>query len=90
MKYIDNNYQNLKLETLAKKFGYSNNYFSNILKKSTGKNFQELLLEKRLLIACDLLTTTTLSINMTAEEAGFNSPSYFFRQFKKTLYLYSK
>lgn len=83
LKYFDNNYQNLKLETLAKEFGYNSNYLSNMLKKSTGKNFQELLLEKRLLIACDLLSTTTLSIELISEESGFNSPSYFFRQFKK-------
>ncbi|SEF19084.1 AraC-type DNA-binding protein [Streptococcus gallolyticus] len=83
LNYIDNNYRVLKLETVAKEFGYNSNYLSNMLKKTTGKNFQELLLEKRLLIACDLLTTTKLPIDVLSEEAGFNSSSYFFRQFKK-------
>ena len=83
VKYIDDNFQNLKLGTLAKNFGYNSNYLSNMLKKITGKNFQDLLLEKRLLIACDLLTTTNKSIDFISEKSGFNSSSYFFRQFKK-------
>ncbi|WP_297665906.1 AraC family transcriptional regulator [uncultured Streptococcus sp.] len=81
--YIDQNYANLALSTLAKEFGYNPNYLSNMLKKYIGKNFQQILLEKRLLIACDLLTNTNLSMEDVASESGFKSSSYFFRQFKK-------
>ncbi|MGT2801799.1 AraC family transcriptional regulator [Streptococcus henryi] len=83
LNYIDQHYQDLKLEKLAKEFGYNSNYLSNKLKRSTGKNFQEILLEKRLLIACDLLSNTNLSLEEVSFESGFNSSSYFFRQFKK-------
>ncbi|WP_161980301.1 AraC family transcriptional regulator [Streptococcus sp. S784/96/1] len=83
LDYIDSHYQGLKISDLAQHFGYNSNYMSNMLKKHTGKNFQEILLEKRLLIACDLLSNTELSIDNIALESGFNTTSYFFRQFKK-------
>lgn len=83
LDYIDSNYRNLKISDLARHFGYNSNYMSNMLKKHTGRNFQEILLEKRLLIACDLLENTDLSIDSIAFESGFNTTSYFFRQFKK-------
>ncbi|MBK0347109.1 helix-turn-helix domain-containing protein [Aerococcaceae bacterium zg-ZJ1578] len=83
LTFIDENHQNLKLQDLSKVFGYNSNYLSNMLKKYIGKSFQEILLEKRLLIASDLLRNTNFSIDTIASEAGFNNTSYFFRQFKK-------
>lgn len=83
LAFIDNNFRNLKLETLARHFGYNPTYLSNTLKKSTGKNFQEILLERRLMQAADLLKSTDFTMDTIAFESGFSSTSYFFRQFKK-------
>ncbi|MGT2784892.1 helix-turn-helix domain-containing protein [Streptococcus merionis] len=83
LDYIDSHYQQLKLAELANVFGYNSNYLSNMLKKYTGKNFQEILLEKRLLLASDLLIHSDHTIDHIAEESGFNSVNYFFKQFKK-------
>lgn len=84
LDYIDEHYQTMKLSDLSTAFNYNSNYISNSLKKITGKNFQEILLEKKLLIARDLLRNSDLAIERIAEVAGFNSTSYFYRQFKKT------
>lgn len=83
LDYIDQHYQNLKLKDLKNHFNYSENYISNTLKKATGKNFQEVLLEKKLMVASDLLKESKLSIEKITEISGFNSTSYFHRQFKK-------
>lgn len=83
LDFIDQNYRNLKLEDIQQHFNYNSNYISNTLKKATGKNFQEILLEKKLMIAMDLIKQTNTSIADISEEAGFNSTSYFYRQFKK-------
>lgn len=83
LAFIDSNFRELKLETLASHFGYNPNYLSNTIKKSTGKNFQEILLERRLLQAADLLKSTDFTMDTVAFESGFPSTSYFFRQFKK-------
>lgn len=83
LAYIDFHFKELKLETVAKHFNYNPNYLSNMLKKSIGKSFQEILLERRLLQATELLTSTDLTLESIALESGFPSTSYFFRQFKK-------
>ncbi|MFR0600513.1 AraC family transcriptional regulator [Lactobacillus equicursoris] len=83
LNYIDDHYLGLTLSDLARNFGYNKNYLGNALKKATGRTFQAILLEKRLSIACSLLMNTDYSIELVAEKAGFNSASYFFRQFKK-------
>lgn len=83
LDYIEQHYQALRLDEVAQHFGYNSNYLSNLLKKKTGKTFKDILLEKRLLIASDLLKNTSLPMEDVALSAGFNSASYFFRQFKK-------
>lgn len=83
LDYIDDHYLGLTLSDLARHFGYNKNYLGNALKKTTGRTFQAILLEKRLSIASSLLLNTDYSIELIAEKAGFNSASYFFRQFKK-------
>lgn len=83
LNYIDEHYQDLRLHDLKKAFNYNSNYISNSLKKATGKNFQEILLEKKMLVALDLLKHSSLPIDQIAETIGFNSISYFYRQFKK-------
>lgn len=83
LTFIDSNFRDLKLDTLARHFGYNPTYLSNIIKNSTGRNFQEILLERRLLHAADLLKCTDFTMDTVAIESGFHSTSYFFRQFKK-------
>ena len=83
LAFIDNNFRDLKLETLAKQFGYNPTYLSNTIKKRTGRNFQEILLERRLIQATELLKSTDFTMDIIAIESGFPSTSYFFRQFKK-------
>lgn len=83
LTYIEKNYTNLTLENLAAAFDYNSNYLGNKIKQQTGKTFVELLTEKRLTVALELITETNLSIAAIAEEIGYENPSYFHKIFKK-------
>jgi len=90
LEYIDEHYQSVSLNELSQVFNFNANYISNALKKGTGKNFQETLLQKRLLVAKDLLLHSTYSIEEIAATAGFHSTSYFYRQFKRAFQMTPK
>lgn len=83
LNYIDNNYQQLELTTLAKHFGYNSNYIGNKIKKETGQTFQELIDQKKFRLATNLLTETNYSIENIAERIGYHSTISFFRLFKR-------
>ncbi|HFR3675543.1 AraC family transcriptional regulator [Streptococcus suis] len=83
LSYIDQHFKDIDIAEVADKFSYNPNYLSNKLKQVTGKSFQKIVLEKRLLYSKELLRNTDYSIETISLESGFNSPSYFFRQFKK-------
>lgn len=83
LSYIDQHFKSIDVSEVAEKFSYNPNYLSNKLKQVTGKSFQKIVLEKRLLHSKELLKNTDYSIEAISLESGFNSPSYFFRQFKK-------
>ncbi|SJZ44653.1 AraC-type DNA-binding protein [Pilibacter termitis] len=93
-KFIEENYQDLTLETLAKLVGYNKNYLSNFLKVKTGKTFTELINQEKLRHAVFLLETTSLSVQHICDATGFSSRNYFYRvfceQFQMTPMIYRK
>ena len=60
-----------------------NKQTSRIIYKYFGKSLAELVTEKRLSVASNLLLTTNLPISEVANEANFNSENYFYIQFRK-------
>ena len=61
---------------------FSPNYFCNIFKEYTGKSVSAYLTDLRIQHAKQLLTATNKSINLIAEEVGYESSSYFIKVFK--------
>lgn len=83
LSYIGMNYQNnIMLEHVAKELDLSPFYLSRMLKKCTGKNFTDLLSEKRVEEAKKLLHSGK-SMKEITYEVGFNSQNYFAKIFKK-------
>ncbi|MBI9095215.1 MAG: response regulator [Sphaerochaeta sp.] len=81
--YIEENYaEQISLETMAQDIGYSTSYVSKCLNRITGKNFNRLLLERRLLIATELLTQDAVTVSEVAYTVGFSDPNYFYKCFK--------
>lgn len=79
--YIDEHYQQISLHEMADYFNYSDNYLSTWLKRSTGLSFQELVQQKRMDVAEELLKKTQLSVSQIAEQIGYARTAYFYRLF---------
>ena len=85
-EYIANNYgEELKLPSLAKKFGYSENYFSALFNKVAGMNLNEYI--NRVRIRKVLESRERLEAKYTLKEivlrCGFNSMETYYRVLKK-------
>ena len=71
------------LATIGKELGMSQGALTQILKRQTGKNYSELLLEQRMKRAKELLVYTNKTITEIAEETGYTDLFYFSKTFKK-------
>lgn len=67
----------------ADEIGISREYFHRLYLAAFGVTFLHDTIESRLMYASELLETTNLSISVIAEKCGYDSDSYFMRQFKK-------
>jgi AraC-like DNA-binding protein len=84
MKFIAANFAvKISLADAARKVAVSPNYLANLLKRETGKTFVELVTEKRMDRACELLAFTHLRVSQIADAAGFVDFDYFSRRFKQ-------
>lgn len=70
-------------EELAKRVYMSPDYLSKLFKKETGMSLSDYIINKRILLAQQLLSTTELNVVEIAQKAGFSYSSYFVRIFKK-------
>ncbi|MBQ1316969.1 MAG: helix-turn-helix domain-containing protein [Lachnospiraceae bacterium] len=61
------------------------NYLSGRFKQETGVSISEYLLNRRVRLACQLLGTTELSVQVIAAKTGMGDASYFSKQFKKVM-----
>lgn len=84
LNYIFDNLQHdISLSTIASKVHMSNSSFCKYFKKRTKKTFTEYVNKLRVANASKLLSESDLTISQVCFESGFNSVSYFNRQFKK-------
>lgn len=85
LKYADENLaDDLSLDSLSKKFGYTREHLSRILNKHLSENWTAYLNRARARRAHDLLRETPeKSVLQIAYECGFDSPNTFYRAYKK-------
>lgn len=81
--YFQKNFYNITLKSAADHFGFSETYFSKLIKKNVGRNFVQLIRDIRLEHACRALLETNLSIQKICEIIGYDSPAHFSRAFKQ-------
>lgn len=73
----------ISLSVLSEQFQISESYVSNLIKKNTGKSFSEHLTNYRIQKARELLSGTSESIHVIAEEVGYSDYFYFTKVYKK-------
>ncbi|WP_088102331.1 AraC family transcriptional regulator [Halalkalibacter urbisdiaboli] len=83
LKYIHSNYQEASLYELAKNVNQPHYLLSKIIKSATNHTFKELLQERRLLKAKELLESSEVAISAIVEQVGYDNISYFYRIFKE-------
>ena len=80
--YISTHFrENITLESISKKFGYSQSYFCKLFKKTVGTGFNTYLNNCRLDYAYSLLTLSKMNITQICYTCGFNSLRHFTRSF---------
>lgn len=83
LSYIEENYKNGSLSALAESLHHDFSWLSREIKLRTGKNYTDLVQEKRLSEACFLLRNTNMNISDISQAVGYNNISYFHRLFSK-------
>jgi AraC-like DNA-binding protein len=83
-RYIRENLtQRMTLARAAAAADLSPNYLAHLLKKETGKTFTEMVTERRMAKARELLAHTMMRISEIAGAVGFEDQAYFSRRFKQ-------
>lgn len=80
--YINMHYsESIGLTTLSEYVGRNPSYLSRLIKQQTNKNFSQILTERRMDEAKNLLRNTTMKIPQIAEKTGYPNVRYFTRVF---------
>ncbi|HDN2398399.1 TPA: helix-turn-helix transcriptional regulator, partial [Clostridioides difficile] len=82
LKYIDKDYKKGSLSEIASNLNQGDYKISKLVKKHLGYTFKDLVQEKRLSKACELLVSTNLSIAEIIENVGYENLTYFYKIFK--------
>ncbi len=82
--YINRNYsKDISLKSVAEHVHLSPNYFSDLFKNDTGKNFIDFLIEVRIDSAKKLLAKPDARVYEVGQQVGYEDPASFNRAFKK-------
>lgn len=82
LRYIEEEFQEASLTELAERLYQTPYGLSKKIKKVTSYTFKELLQERRLREAKELLEKTDMPISSIVEQAGYDNISYFYGIFK--------
>jgi two-component system response regulator YesN len=85
-EYLESHYtDDISLESMAEYVNISPQYFSKLIKKTTGFNFIDWLSMLRVRKAKELLTNSNLTVKEVCFMVGYKDPNYFSRIFKKRI-----
>ncbi|CAN7362567.1 response regulator [Paenibacillus sp. LjRoot153] len=75
--------EDLSRQCIADYFGLSPDHIVKVFKKETGNSINDYILQERIMIAKEMLTSTNISITNIAMAVGFTNFPYFSSIFKK-------
>jgi AraC-like DNA-binding protein len=83
-RFIETNFRDkLRLSTVARAAGFSDDYFSRLFRQTTGVSFKDYVARRRIAHAQELLLNKDKRISEVAYACGFESISHFNRSFKQ-------
>ncbi len=82
LKDISEEFRDISLEKLAKKYDYNKNYLSNFIKREVGIPFTTLVMNQRLIQAHNMITSTNLPISEIIEDIGMKNKNSFYKKYK--------
>jgi AraC-like DNA-binding protein len=86
LRFIENHYaEPTTLPDLARRLGLSESRTSHLVRASCGQSFRELLIQKRLHVAMDLLRESDISVLDVALASGFTDIAHFHRLFRRRI-----
>lgn len=77
--------EDINRESIASAVYLTPDYLSRIFKKRTGMGLTKYIVNRRIELACQLLTQTNMSVNNIATELGYSSFSHFSKIFKQQM-----
>jgi len=83
IQYVRNNFKDVSLESLSKKFFYSTSYMSKMFKIVSGTTFKEYIQREKIQKALNLIEETDYSFEKISEELGYADKKDFYTMFKK-------
>ncbi|HYP71237.1 MAG TPA: helix-turn-helix domain-containing protein, partial [Variovorax sp.] len=84
MRYVrEHLHEDMSLQEAAAAAMLSPNYLANLLKKQTDRTFTELVTERRIEQAKELLLVSGATIGAVAAQCGFRDADYFSRRFRQ-------
>lgn len=83
LHFIDENVTTVSLESVADRFKISVGHFSRLFKKTQGVNFSEYVIQKKMELACAMLTSSEKNVNEISTAIGYYNVNYFSKIFKE-------
>ena len=83
LQYIDTNYATGSLADISRKLGYDVAWISREIKRKTGKNYTQIVQDKRMAQAAFLLRNTDINVADISVSVGYENVSYFHRLFSR-------
>lgn len=77
------NYREANLGEVARSQGVSLAYVSECVREETGRTYKELLQNRRLELAGELLRGGSMNVQQVIEAVGYENASYFYRLFQR-------
>lgn len=83
MQYIENQYAVANLKNLSQELGMDYHGLSRLIMQRTGKTFKQLLQDKRISRAEELLVNTELTAAAVGAAVGYTNMTYYYELFEK-------
>ena len=81
LRYVEENYRDGSLSEISARLHYELTSLSRLIRQKTGRNYTELVQEKRLSQAAWLLRNTDKKVDEIANSVGYENLSFFHRLF---------